>query len=370
MLTFTNSYLVTNRQPASGGYGSHPHASGALSYLTAPTPGSGVNYQSDVGQYSLVDEGNTTGDTLPAAFASALISDLQLTVVDTQPAQLTVFIHGLDTDWTGAATDLGLVGTGLQGMSATGGCLMSYDAGSQSCQALPLNTTYGGLIIGFSWPDVPLGLDFIGDFHATRIQANTSGPSLANLLQALAGLASNFAGGLTLNILAHSEGTYVTQQVAASLPAGQAAIINQVLLLAADLDTTALGPYAHKAACGIGLSQAAAQVTAYWSTGDDVLGDVGIFPSYILTQLWGPCVRDGTIGRLGKSGPPADQTLYANCLTLDCSAVVTKAQTCSNEKTHVAYFYMPLVLQDMAQVLNGQSPSGRSGTGSRQTLND
>ena len=78
-------------------------------------------------------------------------------------------------------------------------------------------------------------------------------------------------------------------------------------------------------------------------------------------HVWYTGNKNGTIGRLGKSGPPTDQTLYGNCTSLDCSGVVTTDQVCDGEETHVAYLYMPAVLQDIAVVLVGGTPAGRSG---------
>lgn len=369
MNTFTNSYVVTNRQYADDTFGSSPQTAGDLSYLMALVPGKGIDYQSDASQYAVVANGNTTDATLPPDFSTALLSDLQATLDSSQRAYLTVFIHGLDTDWTDATKDLALVGNGLRALP---GIDLQPKNGASSAASIPAAFPapwYTGLVVGFSWPSVQIGLpDFISDFHANRTNANASTVSLANFLNALQGLATQFTGGLELSLLAHSEGTYVTQQAGGVLPQGSAAVVSQVVLLAADLDTTALGSYPNKTPCGAGLSQGAAQVTAYWSVHDDVLGLVGNVAAYRAARHWGTCICDGTIGRLGKSGPPADQSLYANCISLDCSSIVNEQDAPSGVETHLAYLYIPQVLQDIAQVLMGQTPTQRTGSTPRQTL--
>ena len=72
---------------------------------------------------------------------------------------------------------------------------------------------------------------------------------------------------------------------------------------------------------------------------------------------------DASQCRLGELGPMVGQTLYGNAVALDCSAVVCSQQICNGEETRSAYLYMPKVLQDLAQVLNGQNRSGRTGSG-------
>ena len=368
MSTFQNSYVVTNRVASDGGYGSHILPSGELTFLLAPVPGAVPNYVSDATAFT--SQGTTSNGTLPAAFSAALLTDLAQTVDANGRAYLTVFIHGLDTDWAGSVSDLALVGCGLSGTNTSGGPLMTYDPIGLSCVYTTLNATYPGLVIGFSWPCV--GTSFLAGvgLHRTRENANVGVASLNNLIVALQALASTFSGGLYLCVVAHSEGNYVLQQAASALATTAPGSLQQLVLLAPDLDTTALGAYTDKDPCGDGLSQVAAGVTAYWSTQDDVLGDLGNEAAYLLTQVWGTCIRDGTIGRLGKSGPPSDQTLYTNCTSLDCSNVVTKEQLCNGEETHVAYLYMPLVLQDIATVLVGGSPTGRSGSAPFLTLED
>lgn len=134
--------------------------------------------------------------------------------------------------------------------------------------------------------------------------------------------------------------------------------MNQVLLLAADINVGALQtrdfnpPWSGQLAA---INPYAVAATAYWSSHDDALPSAEGWPDY-----HNPLYPN----RLGLHGPFSYQSgaLIPIAYGLDCSLVVNQAVM---NKTHVppsvsvhsSYFYIPQVLQDMAQTLNGVPPA-------------
>ena len=97
-------------------------------------------------------------------------------------------------------------------------------------------------------------------------------------------------------------------------------------------------------------------MTIYYSSGDDVLP----WSKDFLALYHDPSYGD----RLGLEGPSSDANLLPRTCGVDCSAVVSDAvvaqipQVPPGTSAHSAYFYIPQVLQDWAQTLQGTSPAG------------
>jgi len=95
--------------------------------------------------------------------------------------------------------------------------------------------------------------------------------------------------------------------------------------------------------------------TVYWSSHDDVLP---------YSEGWTDYHNPGFPNRLGLHGPAsfAVGAMVPNAFGLDCSAVVNQTvmdhtpQVPPGTYSHTAYFYMPQVLQDMAQTIAGVPP--------------
>jgi esterase/lipase superfamily enzyme len=325
MTPFNNSYIVTARkQPSKTHYRNiEPLADGKLWFYSAPT-----QYNPEATEY---EASGIPAVKPPASYLSMLQDDLKIAIQNGCP-QLTVVVHGLGVLFSDAIGMVANAGTGLQ----TNG--------------------YGGLAIGFDWPSYN-GKDSAANYSSQpyafpptadkgNIRANINGTVTAfqNFLATVQALT-----GVTINYISHSEGNYMMMD---GLNSATGVSLQQILLVAADinsgaLQTTGLSQFGQ----GLPISKAAKQVTVYYSSGDDVL------PASQTTYkaVHNPSYPD----RLGLEGPAsyAAGALATNAIGLNCSAVVQKHNPAipPGIKTHDSYFYIPQVLSDMAQTLNGVS---------------
>lgn len=338
MSEFSNSYIITNRStPAATSHASTtPLPNGQMWFYMAP-----AQYDPEPGDYKT---SQTSGSTSPPSdFLTALTADL--TAQGDNP-QLTVLIHGLSFLFNNAINLLSIFGCDL------------------------LNTgNYKGLVIAFDWPSY----DFLDSslYYASspyafppkatsgtiRDNINGSVAAFQNLIEMLSGLQKSVEG-LAINFVTHSEGNYMIMLGCNDLAAEKISFnISQTIMLAADVNNGAfqLAPAVAGAGQGLPISGMSGSVTVYYSTNDTVLSaSETAFPSYHNPAFY---------GRLGMVGPTSYSTgaLPANVYGLDCSQVIneTVAQPflASGTTLHLAYFYVPQVASDIAQVLNGTAPS-------------
>ena len=357
-MVFSNSYMITNRaNPSLDTNTSYtndttaivPLPAGELSFYMADAP-----YDTTPGDYDSV------GWT---SFSQALINDLNKTGSN-GVKNITIFIHGLDTEWPQSFYDLGMYGQGLQ---ANG---------------------YEGLVIGFSWPsyaDRPTFSIHLEDqlaYYATSyIQTASSGSirdningsveSFYNLLDTVMGLKSQF-DSLQINLAAHSEGNFMTMMglnYASAQPNpfdGQK--LDQVLLLAADINNGALqSPTMPRAATGnkgdggsiVDLSR---WVTVYYSIWDDVLTASREF------QDIGEVHNPNYTSRLGEAGPTSFTGIQTNVSAINSMWVNEQGRLDSLKAdglvpnvpimTHTSYIYVAELLADQANTLNLNAASG------------
>ena len=165
--------------------------------------------------------------------------------------------------------------------------------------------------------------------------------------------------GARLNLATHSEGNYmlmVAMYVLASNPgawpalAGAGRFIDQVLMLAADINNGALQTPQSWAGQGSSIAQYAKAATVYWSSADDMLPHSDGWTSY----------HNPTFPlRLGLHGLNSNVrgTILPNVYGLDCSLVAIPRNTPPGKSVHELYFYIPRILQDMNQTLGDVPPA-------------
>jgi esterase/lipase superfamily enzyme len=333
MVTFKNSYVITNRlHPWNTVFDIEPLPGGTMWFFTAPNP-----YDPEPTDYQAVAPSPST--TAPASFLTALTADLQ---AQGSAPQLTILIHGIST----------LLSDAIGGLSQMGNGLQQY-------------ASYGGLVIVFDWPsydEIESGIDysvlpysFPPAATSGNIRGNVNGSAAAfrNLLAMIASLQGSLPG-LHVNVVCHSEGNYMLMLGMHDLAqAGGSAGLSQVLMLAADINTGALQlePADAMTGQGLAISRDASRVTVYYNANDTVLAGSELAYEIFHNPEYS--------GRLGLEGPASylSGALAGNVIGLDCSAVLNRQALRGilppNILIHSAYFYVPQVLADMAATLNG-----------------
>ena len=339
--TTTNSYMVTNRTDPTSGTQS-PLSGSALWWYLSPNP-------KDQNPDNFVNQSTSPSSTPPATFSDAITAQLQAM---SRPS-LTVFVHGLDCLWVPSAVTKtnAVMYTGLLGQNLA-------------------NAGYGGLVIGFSWPsNGPLDALQYADGYPPTVPASgwdargnilRSVDSFAALFRWIAQLAAGFSqsgSSLEVNLVCHSEGNFMLM-CAATAGALSAGAINQVVMLAADINDAAFQvPATGLTGQAAAIATCAQLVTIYSSTNDPILADSIEY----YTKFHNPSYP----GRLGLSGPSYPANQQSNAVGVDCSAVVNGTYVDQlptsiwppNTSLHVAYFYIPQVLQDITQTLLGTAPA-------------
>jgi esterase/lipase superfamily enzyme len=164
--------------------------------------------------------------------------------------------------------------------------------------------------------------------------------------------------GIGINIVCHSEGNYMMMLGMNAHPSVPSPILGQVLLVAANINNGALLPSSNSppyTGQGAPIAALSNQVTVYYSSHDDVLP----WSEDFLKIFHNPSYHQ----RLGLEGPSSYANLLPGVYGVDCSAVVSDAviqqipQVPPGTSAHSAYFYIPQVLQDWAQTLQGTAPA-------------
>lgn len=347
MPAFQSSYVVSARNLAGSSESQIDTTlpNGQLWWLTAP----GAYNASPSAYYSSSTPSSDCATTAPAAFLSALVTDVLATSVDGK-ANLTVVIHGLGNSFTDAIGIYSHVGPALA------------------------NDGYGGLLLGFDWASPPVtAWDFIDPkdldamYATTRANVNAmaSGGNFTNFLALLSSLGAKVqaAGStLTVNVICHSEGNYVLQQCFTSSTVANVDL-GEAILAAADINNGALifDPPANTfPGSGSALTTVSGfkLATVYYSSGDDVLP----LSESVLSQYHVPQYP----GRLGSEGPAIlaswgtlTPSLPENVYGVDCSAVINDAnpqlslESQTLATSHSLYWYAAETLADWALVLSG-----------------
>jgi hypothetical protein len=336
--SFTNTYLVTNRKfPTEQNKNYiYPLPTGQLYFFTAPG-----QYNSNANAYQQVN--STPTKIIPTAFATKIEKDIKIAIANGCP-QISVYIHGLDNYFSDTCNELGTYGANL------------------------LKQGYKGLLIGFDWPSYgavdsyfyyaskPYRFPPTATNGTIRDNINGSVQSFRTLLSILAGLCRKY--NVKLNLICHSEGNYMLMLGLNKIDFTPTPFMNRILLLAADINSGALQSTSFSRLWSGQLSTVntyALATTVYWSSHDDALPSSDGWTEYHNPQY---PKRLGLHGLFSNKPTALIPTAYG----LDCSLVVNK--TVMNKtgvppsvSVHSSYFYIPQVLLDMTQTLNGVAPA-------------
>ena len=319
--------FVTNRPPMTGGFGPPPPCGapetlsfGTVATLPSANPARPGQLAGPVMLGGAVDCSTLGPD---AALVAALTHTLTAAVqADQTPI---VMVHGYSYSFTDAiirAADL---------------CAW-FEAGDFPLALAP---------IAFTWPSVN-GLS-PDNYLADRARAAASANAYSRFMLAFAA-ARAAAGQPSCLYLAHSMGTWVTQNGCRALAAGSgsslpADLFDQALVMGGDADTDALEP-------GQGLDQLARLST--W------LG-IGVNSADFATGVTSADILKRP--RLGSSGPARVGAIPGNARILDYTLAIAADQTpippgetTWNYKLHQYYRTNPAIRDDIAAVFSGAAP--------------
>jgi len=242
-------------------------------------------------------------------------------------SHVTLLVHGYNVNWTGAAA--------------------MYQ---NLCSSLYKEPNSLGICISFDWPSY----GSLVDYYPDRGHAIECAVDLANLLSELYDLMLAKQQATFLNpidackakvsLIAHSMGNYLLQKAMATAWARKnkpllASLLNQLIMVAADVDNDLFQPVSEDATDGNALANLSYRITALYSGRDAVLGASAGLKHF------------GT-RRLGRSGlavsPP---TGTDNVWDVDCSSFFPP--DVESLQIHGAYFYHDGTLSLMRQLLRG-----------------
>jgi esterase/lipase superfamily enzyme len=295
-----NYWLITNRTIVSGGFGADR---GDLSFWVADT--------------GPLDQFSSWTSIAAADFKTQLISAAdafpQLApAANEDQSHVTLFVHGYNTGWQDAARRYQTI-----------------------CDSLFSGADGLGLCVGFDWPSYGSPLDYLPD----RAHAQQSAGDLAGLLSELydwllvkqraASINPADACKAKVSVIAHSMGNYVLQKAMAAAWTRNnqpllASLINQLVVVAADVDNDLFEPQSSDAADGGAIANLTYRVTSLYSGRDAVLGASAGLKHF------------GT-RRLGRSGLAVDPpSTRDNIWDIDCSGFFPA--TVAGLDIHSAYF--------------------------------
>jgi esterase/lipase superfamily enzyme len=239
---------------------------------------------------------------------------------------VTLFIHGYNNTWQDAASAYQSIATNL----------FDGDTGL-------------GLCILFTWPSDGAYLGYVPD----RDEARATAPDLSAVLnefydwllqkQKAAMRNASDACKAKTSIIAHSMGNYVLQKAMALTWTRQnqpllASLVNQLLMVAADVDNDLFSPAGADTADGNAIANLTYRVTALYTGRDPVLGlSAGL-------KHFGK-------RRLGRSGLDRSGPIPDNVWDVDCSTLIPQGES----NIHSSYFQAtsPQTLELMRQALRG-----------------
>ena len=308
--------MISNRAISNGAPGSDR---GPVTFYVANT---GVNLQ-DFNSWQSVPAAQFKA---LLAFAASQFPALSHADNENQ-SHVTLLVHGYNVNWTSAA-----------GMY------------QNVCSNLYTGPGSLGICISFDWPSC----GSVVDYYPDRAHANACAGDLADLLSELydwmvvkqQDAIDNPANACKakVSLIAHSMGNYLLQKAMASAWARKnkpllASLLNQLIMVAADVDNDIFQPGSEDASDGNALANLSYRITALYSGRDAVLGASAGLKHF------------GT-RRLGRSGLSIDPPTGAdNVWDNDCSSFFPPDVT--GLLIHGAYFYHAGTLALMRQVLRG-----------------
>lgn len=316
-----NSYVVTVRQPSKDGYTNKTRYFPGCDYLLA-----NGGFNKTPSAYSAVAQ---------PQFWKTLQQDLLAIRSQYGSANLIVLIHGFTITYDQCIAEAALYGQNI------------------------VNAGIPAIVVALSWPGDPPDFDIDGvelplNYFAAHAQGRAVATSVLEFLDMLNVMRHGFGKGwLNTCAVCHSMGNYLLGQVTSAAmqrttPFDRTPYFDRTLLVAADLANICLDKNGGTA---FGINALAGQVTVYWSYLDDVLPlAVAALDDASQPNPW----------RLGLNGPGSYPMMSQQHVAVDCWRVVNEV---SGEyygvDSHSVYFYIPQVLTDFAQTLQGQATSDR-----------
>ena len=263
------TYYVTNRVHSADG-SVQPSVDGAVTVKRSP-------HDFDPALANFADVASVTGATM-----AQMVKEAQAMATASHVPMIVVFIHGFNNDPDAALASTSLAGLGLAANDVKP-LMICFDWASNH-EVWQYLTDEGDAVR--TVPAVMKMLDFL---HTYRDPANCP---------------------VNVNVIAHSMGSFVLMQSLKAFAGrlGNPAFLpylNEVLLVAADIDSNALsagGP-------GAGITCLSRRVTVYYSRWDNTLA----------VSRWAK--HFGT-ARLGRNGPGGFASLPRNVAAVDCTDVV------------------------------------------------
>lgn len=207
-----------------------------------------------------------------------------------------------------------------------------------------------GICISFDWPSLGSVLDYLPDRDHARDCAGDLADVLSQLYdwllekQQAAADDPTHACKAKISVISHSMGNYVVQKAMATAWTRKnqpllVSLINQLVMVAADVDNDLFEPNASDASDGNALANLTYRITALYSGRDAVLGSSAGLKHF------------GT-RRLGRSGlavrPPSGMD---NIWDIDCSSFFPEAV--GGMDIHSAYFDNAGMIKLMGDILRG-----------------
>ena len=223
-----------------------------------------------------------------------------------------------------------------------------------------------GLCVSYDWPSLGSVLGYLPDRSHARACADDLATVLAELYswllykQRAAFTDETTACKAKISLITHSMGNYVAQKALASAWARtnqplSSSLINQLIMVAADVDNDLFEPTANDGADGNAVANLCYRVTSLYSGRDAVLGGSAGLKHF------------GT-RRLGRSGlavePPTGKD---NVWDIDCSGFFPA--DLQGMDIHSAYFDQPEVVDLMGQLLTGIDRSVLQASGATNGTN-
>jgi len=242
-------------------------------------------------------------------------------------SHVTFFIHGYNNGWDDAARRY-----------------------QKLCNDLYSGLNGLGICISFDWPSLGSVLDYLPDRDHARDCAGDLADVLSQLYDWLLEKQQAAADDPTdackakISVISHSMGNYVVQKAMATAWTRKnqpllVSLINQLVMVAADVDNDLFEPNASDASDGNALANLTYRITALCSGRDAVLGSSAGLKHF------------GT-RRLGRSGlavrPPTGKD---NIWDVDCSSFFPEAV--GGMDIHSAYFDTAVVLKLMRDIFRG-----------------
>ena len=319
--------FVTNRPPMTGGFGPPPPCGapetlsfGTLATLPSADPARPGRLASSLALAGAVDCSTVGPDAALVAYLTRVLT------AAVQAGQTPiVVVHGYSYDFS-------------QAIILTADLCAWFEAGDTPLALAP---------ISFTWPSVN-GLS-PDNYLADRTRATASANAYSRFMLAFAA-ARAAVGSPGCLYLAHSMGTWVTQNGCRALAAGRgstlpADLFDQALVMGGDADTDALEP-------GQGLDQLARLST--WLT-------VGVNRTDFATGVMAADLLKRP--RLGSSGAAAPAKIPANVRIVDYTLAITADQTpippgetTWNYKLHHYYRTNPAIRDDIAAAMSDTAP--------------